>query len=271
MFIFQGRLACPCAYRTPFCFAPLQTLVQPQIDAAKKQNLFMILSGIFLTNAIIAEVIGAKMFSLEAVFGLPPAQIPIGSFRQDFNLPAGALPWPIVFITSDIINEYFGVKGVRRVSFMGAMLICYGFVIIFAATDLPPAQFWLDNNRGTNNFDIDFAFGKIFRQGLNIIIGSITAFVVGQLLDAYVFQYLRSITGSKRLWIRATGSTMVSQLIDSYVVIFVAFYLLNNWTLEQVLSTGVNSYLYKVAMAILLTPVLYLVHNIIDKYLLSSE
>jgi len=230
----------------------------------------MILSGVFLTNAIIAEIIGAKMFSLEATLGLPPAHIPLGGYKQDFNLPAGALPWPIVFITSDIINEYFGVKGVKRVSYLGAILIVYGFLLIFAATHLPPAPFWLENNRGDNNFDIDFAFAKIFRQGLNIIVGSIAAFILGQLLDAYVFQYLRKITGNKRLWIRATGSTIVSQLIDSYVVIFVAFYLLNNWTLAQVLSTGVNSYLYKVMMAIALTPVLYLVHHVIDRYLASK-
>lgn len=248
----------------------MNTLLQTQPDVRKKQNLFMILSGIFLTNAIIAEIIGAKMFSLEAVFGLSPAQIPIGDFRQDFNLPAGALPWPVVFITSDIINEYFGPKGVKRVSYMGAILITYGFLIIFAATHLPPAQFWLDVNRGDTNFDINFAFAKIFRQGLNIIVGSIAAFLLSQLLDAYVFQYLRSITGSKKIWLRATGSTIVSQLIDSYVVIFVAFYIFGNWSLAQVLSTGVNSYLYKVAMAIMLTPVLYIVHNIIDRYLLAK-
>ncbi len=230
----------------------------------------MILTGIFLTNAIIAEIVGAKIFSLEAVFGLPPAQIPIGSYRQDFNLTAGSLPWPVVFITSDIINEYFGPKGVRKVSYMGAILITYGFLIIFAATHLPPAQFWLDVNKGDNNFDINFAFAKIFRQGLNIIVGSIAAFLVSQLLDASVFQYLRSITGNKKIWLRATGSTLVSQLIDSYVVLFVAFYLFGNWSFSQVLSTGVNSYLYKTAMAILLTPVLYLVHNIIDRYLLAK-
>lgn len=230
----------------------------------------MILSGIFLTNAIIAEIIGAKMFSLEAVFGLPAAQIPIGSFKQDFNLPAGALPWPIVFITSDIINEYFGPKGVKRISYLGAILITYGFLIIFISTHLPPAQFWLDVNRGDTNFDINFAFAKIFRQGLNIIVGSIAAFLLSQLLDAYVFQYLRNITGSNRIWLRATVSTIVSQLVDSYVVIFIAFYVFGNWSFAQVLSTGVNSYLYKVAMAILLIPVLYIVHSIIDKYLHSK-
>ncbi|MDJ1472948.1 queuosine precursor transporter [Cytophagaceae bacterium DM2B3-1] len=231
----------------------------------------MVLSGIFLTNAIISEIIGAKMFSLEAVFGFPPAQIPIGSFKQDFNLPAGALPWPIVFITSDIINEYFGPKGVRRISYLGAILITYGFLIIFVSTHLPPAQFWLDVNKGDNNFDINFAFSKIFRQGLNIIVGSITAFLLSQLLDAYVFQYLRNITGSKRIWLRATGSTIISQLIDSYVVIFIAFYVFGNWSFAQVLSTGVNSYLYKVSMALLLTPVLYIAHIIIDKYLYSKS
>ncbi|MDJ1499839.1 queuosine precursor transporter [Xanthocytophaga agilis] len=231
----------------------------------------MVLSGIFLTNAIISEIIGAKMFSLESVFGFPPAQIPIGSFKQDFNLPAGALPWPIVFITSDIINEYFGPKGVKRVSYLGAILITYGFLIIFVSTHLPPAQFWLDVNKGDNNFDINFAFSKIFRQGLNIIVGSIAAFLLSQLLDAYVFQYLRNITGSKRIWLRATGSTIISQLIDSYVVIFIAFYVFGNWSFAQVLSTGVNSYLYKVSMALLLTPGLYIAHIIIDKYLYSKS
>ncbi len=250
--------------------AHLKTQIQSSHDTRKKQNLLMILSGIFLTNAIISEIIGVKMFSLEAVFGFSPAQVPIGNFKQDFNLPAGALPWPIVFITTDVINEYFGTKGVRRITVLGAILIAYGFLIIFASTHLPPAQFWLDLNQGTTHFDINTAYSKIFRQGLNIIVGSLTAFLVGQLLDAYVFQYLRSITGNKKIWLRATGSTIVSQLVDSYVVLFVAFYIFGNWSLEQVLSTGVNSYIYKVSMAILLTPLLYIAHKLIDKYLQSS-
>lgn len=88
---------------------------------SKKQRLFIILFGIFLSNAIVAEIIGVKIFSLEALIGVPPAHIPtFWGDTWDFNQTAGALNWPFVFITSDIINEYFGQKGVKRISFITA-------------------------------------------------------------------------------------------------------------------------------------------------------
>lgn len=234
----------------------------------KKQNLFLFLTGLFLTNAIVAEIIGVKIFSVEDTLGHTVASflMPLGSIFG-YNLAAGALPWPIVFITSDIVNEYFGRQGVKRISYLGAFFIAYSFIIIFGATAMSPAAFWLDVNRGDNNFDINYAFSQIFRQGLGIIIGSITAFLVAQLLDVTVFQYLRRITGKKYIWLRATGSTLVSQLIDSFVVLFVAFYIFGNWTMDQVLNVGINNYTYKFIVAILLTPILYLAHYLIDKYL----
>ena len=237
----------------------------------KKTTLFIVLSGIFLTNAILAELIGVKIFSLENMLGFAPAQIRLlGDLKLDFNLTAGVIIWPVVFITTDIINEYFGKQGVKRISYLTAIFIAYIFIIIWFVTDLPPAQFWLELNStapGGNSFDINFAFSKIFRQGSGIIIGSITAFLIGQLLDVYVFHFLRGFTGSKKLWLRAQGSTLVSQLIDSFVVLFIAFYLLGNWNFSQVISVGIINYLYKVTVAIILTPLLYLAHYIIDNYL----
>jgi queuosine precursor transporter len=238
----------------------------------KRNHLFLILSGIVLTNAVVAEIIGVKIFSAEQTVGLPPARISLlGDFVLDFNLSAGVVIWPVVFITSDIINEYFGKAGVRKISILTAIFIAYSFLVIYLVTLLPPAQFWLDVNAGSSggNFNINNAFGSIFRQGLGIISGSITAFFVGQLLDAYVFQWIRSLTGSRFLWLRATGSTLVSQLIDSFVVLFVAFYLFGNprWSMPQVLSVSVINYFYKGGVAILITPLLYLVHNLIDNYL----
>ncbi|MEZ0484730.1 queuosine precursor transporter [Fibrella aquatica] len=237
----------------------------------KRTNLYIFLSAVFLVNAIIAEIIGVKIFSGEATLGLKPAQIHLfGDFILDFNLTAGAVIWPFVFITSDIINEYFGKAGVRRISFLTAGFVAYSFIIIYAVTTLPPAQFWLDVNAqdgAGNPININNAFQMIFRQGLGIIIGSLTAFLIGQILDASVFQYLRSITGSRKIWLRATGSTLVSQLIDSFVVLGIAFYVFGNWSIGQVIAVGIINYLYKATTAILLTPVLYLAHNLIDKYL----
>jgi uncharacterized integral membrane protein (TIGR00697 family) len=237
----------------------------------KKTNLFVVLSAIFLTNAIVAEIIGVKIFSMEATAGLEPAQIRLfGGFILDFNLTAGAVIWPVVFITTDVINEYFGKKGVQKISFLTAMLIAYIFIVIFLVTKLAPAAFWLElNNKDLsgNDFDINFAFQTIFRQGLGIILGSLTAFLIAQLLDVIIFQQLRRITGKRMIWLRATGSTLVSQLIDSFVVLGIAFYVFGNWSLEQIFSVGIINYIYKFVVAIALTPLLYVAHYFIDRYL----
>ena len=81
----------------------------------KKTNLFIILSGIFLTNALLAELIGIKIFSLEATLGFAQAQLHLlDDWVLDFNLTAGVVLWPVVFVTTDIINEYFGKQGVKK-------------------------------------------------------------------------------------------------------------------------------------------------------------
>ncbi|WP_018479082.1 queuosine precursor transporter [Pontibacter roseus] len=236
----------------------------------KRTHLFLILSGVFLANALLAELIGVKIFSGEALFGLPGAQLDILGTKLDFNLTAGVIIWPVVFVTTDIINEYFGKEGVKKVSVLTVILILYAFLVITAVTGLPPAAFWLEvNNQDQqgNPFNIDYAFNAIYRQGLGIIIGSVVAFLLSQFLDATVFHWLRSFTGSSKIWLRATGSTLVSQLIDSVVVLFVAFYVFGNWTLTMVFSVAAINYIYKFFIAIALTPLLYLAHHLIDNYL----
>lgn len=236
--------------------------------ARKKNHLFIVLCGIFLTNALIAEMIGVKIFSGEGTLGLSPANINILGFTMDFNLTAGAVIWPVVFITSDLINEYFGQPGVKRISYLTAALIAYSFIVIFLSINLPPADWWLDANNqdaAGNYFNIDFAYNKIFGQGQRIIIGSLTAFLIGQLVDVFIFQKLRKITGAKKLWLRATGSTLVSQLVDSFVVLFIAF--AGIFSTSQLIAIGITNYIYKFLVAILLTPAIYGGHYLIDNYL----
>jgi uncharacterized integral membrane protein (TIGR00697 family) len=230
--------------------------------AHKKQQLYLVLSGIFLVNALLAEIIGVKIFSVEKTFGLTG------------SLSAGVLVWPVVFIGTDVINEYFGRKGVLRITWLTVGLILYAFLVILGTTKLAPAAFWLDLNKTDAQgqpFDIEFAYQSIFRQGLGIIMGSLTAFVIGQVLDASVFQAFRRVTGSRFIWLRATGSTLISQLVDSFVVLYVAFYVFGNWPLAQVLSVATFNYWYKCAAAVLLTPLLYLAHYLIDRYLGPAE
>ena len=236
----------------------------------KRTNLFIILSGIFVTNAIVAELVGGKIFSLEGTLGINPAQFALLGDKWDFNLTAGVILWPVVFITTDIINEYFGKAGVKRISYFTISLIIYVFIAVFFITKLAPADFWLDANKldeEGNPVNISYAFNKIFLQGLLIIAGSLVAFLVGQILDAFVFHKLRKITGKKYLWIRATGSTLVSQLVDSFVVLIIAFYISGQLPIGAVISIGIVNYAYKFIIAIIVTPLLYVAHYFIDRYL----
>jgi uncharacterized integral membrane protein (TIGR00697 family) len=234
----------------------------------KRNKLFIVLAGIFLTNAIVAELIGVKIFSGEQTIGLHPANLNILGFVMDFNLTAGAVIWPVVFITSDLINEYFGKPGVKRISYLAAGFIAYSFLVIYLTMKLPPARWWMDANNtdsSGNYFDMDFAFNKILGQGQRIIVASLAAFLMGQLVDVFVFQKLRKITGSKMLWLRATGSTVISQFIDSFVVLYLAFS--GIFSNQQILAIGITNYLYKFTVAILLTPLIYGGHYVIDRYL----
>ncbi|HMV09356.1 MAG TPA: queuosine precursor transporter [Cyclobacteriaceae bacterium] len=232
----------------------------------KKHRLFLVLSGIFITNSLLAEMIGVKIFSFEQSLGLHPANLNILGFTMDFNLTAGVLIWPVVFITTDLINEYFGKPGVKRISYLTAGLIAYAFLIIFIAMRLHPADFWhYTKSPDGTSVDMEFAFSKIFGQGQRIIIGSLTAFIIGQLTDVYIFQKLKKVTGNKYLWLRSTGSTLISQLVDSFVVLFIAFY--GQFETKYLIAMCFTNYIYKFIVAIVLTPVIYVGHSTIDKYL----
>jgi len=240
----------------------------------KATRLFILLGGFFITNALIAEFIGVKLFSLEAVFGADPLKMNIlGVEGLGFTLTVGVILWPIVFVMTDVINEYFGVKGVRFLSNLTVGLIGYAFLMVYLGIWLPPDEWWqyssglLVGDPAMEVQDMNAAFHKIFGQGLWIIVGSLVAFLIGQIVDVSVFHFIKMRTGEKKIWLRATGSTLISQFIDSFVVLLIAFYIGADWPLIRVLAIGLVSYSYKFTMAILLTPLIYLAHSVIDNYL----
>ncbi len=235
---------------------------------AKKENkLFLILGGFFIANGLIAEFIGVKIFSLEGTLGLEPFQYMLFGERMSFNLTAGVVLWPVVFVMTDIINEYYGTRGVKFLSYLAVGLISFAFLMVYAAIHLSPADWWVESaaDQGVPNFQL--AFAKIFGQGLWIILGSLVAFLVGQILDVAVFHKLKKLTGEKKVWLRATGSTLVSQFVDSFVVLIIAFKLGADWSWALVLAVGFNNYFYKFFVAVILTPIIYLAHSLIDNYL----
>jgi uncharacterized integral membrane protein (TIGR00697 family) len=234
----------------------------------KPTKLFISIAAFFVANALIAECIGGKIFSLEKLFGLDPANLTLfGQTGLSFNLTCGVLLWPLEFVITDIVNEYYGPRAVRRISYTAVVLIAYAFIMFYAAMNIPPADFWITSKETEGIANMQDAFGGIFGQGMWIIAGSLIAFLVSQIVDVTVFHKIKKRTGQKWVWLRATGSTLVSQLVDSFIVLFIAFKIGNGWSWKLVLAICLVNYLYKFTMAIILTPLIYFAENRIDQYL----
>ena len=212
---------------------------------SKKDTVYVILAGIFVTNAVVAELIGGKL-------------IYVGPYLMSI----GILPWPVVFVTTDLINEYFGEKGVKKLSFITASLIAYCFILLFFALRIPAVK-------GVN-LVTDAQFNGVFGQSMWIIVGSITAFLVSQLIDVSLFHFFKNKTGNKMIWLRSTGSTVISQLFDSFIVLGIAFWMTGKMTTEVYIASAFTGYFVKLIIAVLLTPLIYLGHSLIEKYIHSK-
>ena len=211
----------------------------------RRDVVYLALAGFFVTNAILGELTGGKLFAL-----------------GPFTLSIGVIPWPVVFIATDLINEYFGRDGVRRLTFMTIALIVYAFVVLFAAMQVPAASF---------SPVTDVQFQAVFGQSLWIIAGSVTAFALSQLVDVTIFWLVRHKTGGRYLWLRATGSTVISQLIDSFVIIAIAFWLPGKVKTTEFLTVAASNYSFKLLIALGVTPLLYAGHAMIDRFLGLDE
>jgi queuosine precursor transporter len=234
----------------------------------RSTKLFIGFATFFVANAMIAECIGGKIFSLEKVLGFSPFDFSLfGQNGLSFNLTCGVLLWPLEFVLTDIVNEYYGIKAVKKISYITVALISYAFLMFYFAIGLPPADFWYASGKSSGIPDMAVAFNGIFGQGMWIIVGSLVAFLVSQLVDVTVFHKIKKITGEKKVWLRATGSTLISQLVDSFIVLFIAFKIGKGWSWQLVLGICLVNYAYKFTMAIILTPLIYLSEKIIERYL----
>ncbi len=208
----------------------------------RKDLVFIILAGFFITNAIVAELIGGKLVQF---FGI-------------FTQSIGIILWPIVFILTDLINEHYGKQGVRKLTYITVGLIAYTFVLISIGLHISAVSFSPVN---------DETFKTVFGQSQWIIVGSIVAFLTSQLVDVSIFWLLRNKTGGKLIWLRATASTAVSQLIDTFVVQFIAFVLPGKWAFDEFLKNATWGYLFKLLVALCLIPLIYFGHFAINKFL----
>lgn len=239
-----------------------------QILKDKPTKLFVFFTAFFVANALIAECIGGKIFSFEKLFGAEPLNFSLlGEKGLAISLTCGVLLWPLEFVMTDIINEYYGPKAVRRISYIAVGLISYAFLMFYMAIHIPGADFWYGTGVQAGVPDMGKAFNAIFGQGMWIIVGSLVAFLVSQIVDVTVFHKIKSYTGEKKMWLRATGSTLVSQLVDSFIVLFIAFKVGKGWSIQKVLAICMVNYAYKFLVAVILTPLIYFIHHRIQRYL----
>ncbi|NLR67175.1 queuosine precursor transporter [Chitinophaga varians] len=234
----------------------------------KPTRLFVIFASFFVANALIAECIGGKLFSLERLFGLPVHTFSLfGESGLSYTLTAGVLLWPLEFVMTDIVNEFYGPVAVRRISYTAVALISYAFLMFFVAMRVPADSWWIGSSSTEGVPDMQKAFVGIFGQGMWIILGSLSAFLVSQIVDVTVFHRIKKRTGEKHVWLRATGSTIVSQLVDSFIVLFIAFKVGKDWSWQRVLAICMVNYSYKFVVAVALTPLIYLLEHRIVRYL----
>lgn len=227
--------------------------------ASKREWLFIVLAGLFITNAVTAELISNKLIEIPLSFNF------FGSEMGPFVTIIGILPWPIVFLLTDLMNEFYGQKAVRRLSWITAALIGYCFIIITLALQIPAKEIpgaGLATNQEFNN---------VFGQAPWIIVGSICAFLVSQLLDATLFQVIKNRTGNRFIWLRSTGSTVISQLLDSYIVLYIGFVLPGKMSFGDYMTIAPTNYVLKLIIAVALTPLIYLGHWAVRRYLSVSQ
>ena len=201
----------------------------------RSQLLYLWLAGLFVAALLTADLIGGKFFRLGNV-----------------DLSVGMLAFPLTFVLTDVLNEFYGPAGARRVTYLGLGAALFAFAIIQLAIALPTSP-------ESPLAGPDFA--RAFGLSARLYVASLTAYVLGQLLDISLFSFLRRRTHQRLLWLRATGSTLGSQLVDTAVV---TTGLLVGLKPASFIATVVrDSYLTKVVIAVALTPLIYAAHALV--------
>jgi uncharacterized integral membrane protein (TIGR00697 family) len=233
----------------------------------REHVLASVLCSLFVGFFVAAEVLGGKLFRF-TLFGLGPGDLGMGD-GAEFAATAGVIAFPLTFIMTDIVNEYFGRAHVKLFTWIAIAVNVLLQPVIRVAILVPAISF----TPGVTDEQMQEGYRIALGQTTSIVFASLVAFAVAQLLDVQVFTWLRRRTGGKWLWLRAQGSTVVSQLVDSIAVIYLAFVFIpmafggEPWSFKNAFSVSMTNYVYKFVIAVGITPLLYVVHAAIDRYL----
>lgn len=207
------------------------------------QRLYLWLSGIFVTCLLVADIIGGKLFELDLAW-----------LGTKVVHSVGNLAFPITFVLTDIVNEFYGKRAARQLTYLGLGMAALSFGLIYVARLMPTAAI---SPLRAETFD------AVFGVSNRVYVASLVAYLVGQLLDITVFGVFKRLTKGRMVWLRATGSTLISQAVDTLLVTFILF---GNTPhadgsprgLEELFTLAGTGYVLKFAIAVALTPIIYL-------------
>ncbi len=197
---------------------------------------FSLLVAVFIASLVMANILATKLFSI-----------------WGFILPAGVIAYPITFLMTDVISEVWGKKVVTRVVWAGFFCSLFALGLGLVAVMLPSAYF----------YERQEFFAEMFGRVGRITIASLTAYLISQLNDVWVFHKLKERTNGKHLWLRNNVSTVVSQFFDTLVFIIVAFY--GIMPASVLLTMIVSQWFVKILIALIDTPFCYLLVNLCRK------
>jgi|SRR5665647_1108704 len=221
-----------------------------EIDAVKldaRLSLFITLVSTFMVCLVVGDLVGGKVTSFEL-------------FGREWPFSVGQIAFPVTFILTDIVNEFYGRKVIRRITFLAFCMVGLTFVIVYVSGAMP---WWPVTASADWTGITPREFDLVFTQATRIQLSSMAAFLISNFVDISVFYVLKKATGNRMLWLRSTGSTAVSQLIDTIVISALVWG--SKLTFDQYVSVVMTSYAIKLAAAILITPLLYLLHAVIEK------
>ncbi|HEU5075137.1 MAG TPA: queuosine precursor transporter [Polyangiaceae bacterium] len=219
----------------------------PTLDA--KYKLFVVLAGVFTTCLVVGDIIGGKLVQT-ALFG------------QTITLTVGMIPFPVTFLLTDLLNEFYGKRAARFVTWVGFAMALLAYAFIFIALQIPMAEM-----TRSSSWDgvTQPAFDNVFDGSKRMIVASLVAYLIAQFTDIGVFHLLRRRTRGRFLWLRATGSTVISQAIDTFTISMVAWYGLLG--MGDIVNIMVSSYTLKFVIALGLTPAIYAGHALVQRLL----
>jgi queuosine precursor transporter len=219
------------------------------LNLDKRVGLFVVLAGLFCTALVVADLISVKLFE----FRLGPLVSP---------MTVGIIAFPVTFVLTDILNEFYGKKAARFVTWLGLCMALFTFATLSVASAMEWAPLTrAPDYRGT----VEASFNNVFGGSQRILLASMVAYVISQITDIAVFHLFKRVTHNRLLWLRATGSTAASQCIDTLVFQFVAW--AGVLPGAVILDIVVKSYAVKLLVAVGLTPVIYAAHALVERLL----